>query len=346
MKKIFLLILLGFSGLLIVLFLFFLSRKDPERKNGFNRSFSTTGLKQLHVFDLKYANYYFSGLSHHHVFLGNHQATLHGLMISIDLKDTVHMNTPHLIKDTINLKSIKVQIDSPNVYYVERQTPSYFQSSIPVKVAETVDLAAIKFDRIKVLSKSSMVIRLYQAGKRVLQKIIVHPVLQKSTVFPLSDQLNNDFSVDGVMSYNKLKNKLFYINYYSNRLVCLDTNLNLVYRAHTIDTNTTAKIKVSVINKAGSTEKLMSAPPLRVNKKAWTDGNWLYINSLLASDQENLEEFKNYTIVDVYAIGNGKYTCSFKVPDYKEKKLTDFCVSKNTLIALYDQYLISYEIPL
>lgn len=345
MKKIFLLILLSLSGLLIVVFLFLLSRKDLERKNGFNRSFPKTGLKPLNEFDLKYVNYYFSGATNNNVFLGNHKATLHGLMISIDLKDTMHLNAPYLVKDTINLKSIKTQVDSPNVYYVERQTPSYFQSSIPVKDAQTIDLKDIKFDRVKVISKNSLVIRLYQSGKRVLQKIIFHPALQRSTVFQLSDHLNNDFSVDGVMTYNRLKNKLFYINYYSNRFVCLDTNLNLMYTTHTIDTNFTAKIKVSVIDKTKSREKLMSTPPLRVNKKAWTDGNWLYINSLLASDQENPGEFKNYTIVDVYGIENGKYNRSFKIPNYKDKKLTDFCVSSNKLIALYDNYLMSYAIP-
>jgi hypothetical protein len=346
MKKFFLLLLLGLAGALTVTLLFFLSQHKQERKNGFNRIFSKTAVRQLGEIDLKFPNYYISGIADSHIFLGNHKASLHGLMLSADFKDTVQLNVPGLINDTtIDIRAIKVQVDSPNVYYLERMTPSYVRSSLSFDHIDKVDLGDVKFDRVKVISRNSMIIRNYQSGKRVLQKVVVYPTLQKSTVFLLSDELNSSFAIDGFMAYNKIKGRLFYTNYYSNQFICLDTNLNLMYTARTIDTNRIAKIKVAEISHKKIKEKLMSAPPLQVNKRGCTDGNWLYVNSLLASDEEPLLVFKTYTVIDVYSVDSGKYQHSFKVPNYKAQQLNDFAVFGHRLCALYGQYLVSYEVP-
>jgi hypothetical protein len=346
MKKILLLMLLSLGGFLIVVFLFYFSQRDLHRKNGFSRNFNNAALKQMDEIDLKFANYYLSGMTNNSVFLGNHKATLHGLMLSADFKDTLHFNAGNIFKDTaVTVASIKVQVDSPNVYYLERMTPSYFQSFLPTNDPKRIDLGDVKFDRVKVISKNSLVIRLYQSGKRVLQKIIVHPLFQKSTVYPLSDERNGSFGIDGFMAYNKAKGRLFYTHFYSNQIICLDTNLNLIYRAQTIDTNTIAKVKVAEISHKKTKEKLMSAPPLQVNRKGYTDGNWFYVQSLLAADNESFAEFKTYAVIDVYRVDSGKYHHSFKVPNYKGQQLNDFAVFGHRLCALYGQYLVSYEIP-
>ncbi|MBB5438556.1 hypothetical protein HDC92_002232 [Pedobacter sp. AK017] len=344
MKKIFLLLLLSLAGLLVVVFLYFSSRQGQEIKNGFTRSFQKTPLKQLNEIDLRFPNYYISGITRGHVFVGNHKATLHGVMLSADFSDSLQLNIPNFVNDTtIDVRAIKVEVDSPNVYYLERMGPSYVQSSISFEHTKRITLGAIKFDRVKVISKNSIIIRSYQSGKRVLQKIIVYPTLKRSAVFNLTDELNTDFAIDGFMAYNQVKGRLFYTNYYSNQFVCLDTNLNLMYTARTIDTNRIAKIKVSEIRRKKTKEKLMSAPPLQVNKKGCTDGNWLYVQSLLPSDGESFTEFKSYTVIDVYDVNDGKYHHSFKVPNYKDQKMSDFSVSDNRLFALYEHHLLSYQ---
>lgn len=346
MKKILWLILLGLAGLLVMVFLFYFSQRDLEKKNGFNRSFSKTELKKSDELDLKFANYYISGISDNNIFLGNNKATLHGVMISADFKDSLHYNARNIILDTaITISSIKVQVDSPEVHYLERMTPSWFRSSLPANDPERIDLGTIKFDRVKVISKNSLVIRCYQYGESVLQKITVYPRLIKSKAFPLSDKANSSFAIDGYMVYNKSKTRLFYIKYYCNQFMCLDTNLNLIYTAHTIDTNGTAKVKVTEINRKRTKEKLMSAPPLQVNKRSYTNGSWLYVQSLLVSDNESFAASKTYTVIDVYSVSNGKYHHSFKVPNYNSQKFNDFAVAGNRLFAVYGHYLLRYEIP-
>ncbi|MBB5437725.1 hypothetical protein HDC92_001399 [Pedobacter sp. AK017] len=344
MKKLLLIILFVAFGLLIVFLLYVSSRSSIDQKNGFNRTFNNIGIKKLNEFDLKFANYYISGITNSNIFLGNHKATLHGVMISADLRDTVHINNPNFIKDTIDIWAIKVQIDSPNVYYMERMTPAYAQAILPFAETKRIDLNDIKFDRIKVISKNSFVIRYFQSKHRVLQKITIQPTIKRKGIFRLSDGINNDFALDGYLAYNKATGKLIYINYYSNKFICLDTNMNFVYIGNTIDTNRIAKIKVAEINKTKTKEKLMSAPPLQVNKRGYADGKWLYIQSLLASDQEPLKQFNTYTVIDIYHIENGKYSHSIQVPNINDKKLTDFIVLNNKLYALYDHYMVSYEI--
>ncbi len=61
------------------------------------------------------------------------------------------------------------------------------------------------------------------------------PVIESKDL--LQKQVDGIFCTDGMMSYCKKSGKLIYVYYYRNQFICADSNLHLIYRGNTIDTN-------------------------------------------------------------------------------------------------------------
>ena len=50
------------------------------------------------------------------------------------------------------------------------------------------------------------------------------------------------------------------------------------------------------------------------------------------------------SMIDVYAVADGKYQFSFYLPDFRGFKVRDFKVYGQSLYALYDHYLYKYQL--
>lgn len=109
-----------------------------------------------------------------------------------------------------------------------------------------------------------------------------------------------------------------------------------------IDTNTVAKIKVEEYRDGKTTVRTMAEPALAVNKRGYVSGNWYYNHSALAADNESPQVFNAHEVLDVYSLDNGKYSHSIYLPKYPGRKLTDFAVQGDLLIALYEKVLVTY----
>jgi len=68
------------------------------------------------------------------------------------------------------------------------------------------------------------------------------------------------------------------------------------------------------------------------------------VNSALLANNENKNALDNASVIDVYNISDGKYQCSFYIPDFNKHKITDFIVSGKTIIALYDHFINTYRL--
>ena len=158
----------------------------------------------------------------------------------------------------------------------------------------------------------------------------------------LQKQTEGIFSTDGMLRYAPDLSSLIYVYHYRNQFICTDTNLNILYRGKTIDTITQAQIKVSEIE--SENKFTLSAPPLFVNKLSCTWKNWLFVNSALEAKNEMKNNFDVSSVIDVYDLRNGSYKFSFYIPDYGKKKIRAFAVNNNALIALYDNYIMTYNL--
>src|SRR5690606_22443648 len=116
--------------------------------------------------------------------------------------------------------------------------------------------------------------------------------------------------------------------YYIGEFLCSDTNLNLVYRAKTIDTvknvDIESKVKSSKIDNQSVQVLIHSKPPKIVNRYLTINDNKLYVLSRSISDNEHRSATKKNSSIDVYSIGKGKYLYSFYIPKYRNIKVQEF----------------------
>lgn len=124
----------------------------------------------------------------------------------------------------------------------------------------------------------------------------------------------------------------------------MDTDLNLIYKNHTIDTNETYTIAAGA-HLAGKTSEYTNTNPVHdVNLESCVDNGMLYNNSNLIADNEDEKNFRKYSVIDTYSLLNSSYKGSFYIPADNDEKLTTFMIYKGQLFVLYPHRLVLYEI--
>ena len=193
------------------------------------------------------------------------------------------------------------------------------------------------------LSPSTFAIKSYNTFNKgyELAKRTVSPPYINFNFDLLQKQIDGVFCVDGKIHYSKDLNKIVYLYTYRNEYIVADTNLNLLYRSHTIDTFSRARIKVANVNSDGTS--MLGAPPLLVNGKSCVAGNKLYIQSPLLSRNENIADFESSSVIDVYNLDDGYYSYSFYIPMFKNDKFKDFQVNGNLIVTIFNDHLVLYE---
>ena len=152
------------------------------------------------------------------------------------------------------------------------------------------------------------------------------------------------FDTDGMMQYDQTTQKLIYVYYYRNQFIVTESNLNLLYRGNTIDSNTTVKFKVASFNRQRTT---VIAAPLRINnKRILSYRGMIFIQSGLVSSNEQPDILGRYAVVDVYALNDGHYRFSFYIPRKEGKTLSDFIITRGHLVSICGNMLYSYELNL
>ena len=149
---------------------------------------------------------------------------------------------------------------------------------------------------------------------------------------------------DGLLHYDKINNLLTYVYYYHNGFVTLDTNLNLAYKGKTVDTLYTFQTVTNSSAKSGVIEYTNFAPSRKVNKISCVDNGKLYNNSSLKADNESRQDYINKDVIDVYTLKDGSYTGSYYIPTYKGERLQQFKVFDKIIVALYEDYIVTYSI--
>jgi hypothetical protein len=121
----------------------------------------------------------------------------------------------------------------------------------------------------------------------------------------------------------------------------LDTNLNLKYRASTIDTITSIDIKTGA-----QKQTITATTPVRVvNSKSKVSEGKLYNISKLIADNESISSFNENAVIDIYNLTNGQYEKSYYVPLYKRDKIVDFRKTGAGFIVVYKTHIATFIHP-
>jgi hypothetical protein len=158
----------------------------------------------------------------------------------------------------------------------------------------------------------------------------------------IKNQLDGIISTDGTLKYNCKTGLLYYVYYYRNQFICFDTNLNKIYEAHTLDTNSYAKVTLTKVRSGNYTT--FSAPPPMVNQSSCLYGPNLYIHSRVIGDFEIRHVFNQHSVIDVYSAKSGTYEKSFYVPLYRGEKVKSFQIDKKLLVTLQGPYFVAYQL--
>jgi hypothetical protein len=325
--------------------LMLLSHKTNERKNGFVRKFMPLKIFYMHWVNIGYNSFYIAGITNRYVYLGNNNAPLLILMAkdSFFTTKSIFLKKPGV--GEIDWQSVRLHVDSPDVYLEEGNSPRVLLTDIGEQTGwKNYSFHAPRFTKAIPISSNTFILRTYDfpLHKNILTRISLDSPYLKLQRNALRKQIDGFFCTDGQLLFDKSLQKVIYLYYYRNQFVCMDTTLAVLYYGKTIDTN--SKAKITVDSAAHQRLKTISTPPLTVNKESCTFNGLLFVRSNLKADNEDKKQFESATVLDVYTLLNGQYHRSLYIPNFRNLEATDFIFSKNRITALYDHYLVTYEI--
>lgn len=293
------------------------------------------------MIDIRSPSYHIAGESGNTLYLGNESSP----MSVIGIDHTSKFKT----YSVINLSNKKILhgrlfIDSPFFYILDRTTTTVLQGK--VENWQAFENPAFKlFEDLAIpISHGTLILRTLSKApiSHILAKETVSPPKIKTATNILESQAGGIFSTDGMLNYDPFRKRLVYVYYYRNQYLSIDTDLNLILKARTIDTNTFAKIEIAEIN--SDSAFVIAGPPRFVNLKSFVFHKYLFINSRLIADNEEKRIFRNSSVIDVYDYILGNYKFSFYISDYEGKKITDIQIINGNLVCISGKFLLFYKI--
>jgi hypothetical protein len=323
---------------LLVFGLYRVSIWKSRHPNGFLRKLPSHQLKGLGFLKITGSSWYLAGTDTNKVYLGNWDNPKQ--LMAANLQNRTTSLGEIKTWDTLTyFKGAYIRSDAGHFYFMDGAKPVILKGNM-TNLTLTEIQKTMHFTAAVPLSSNSFIIR---AVSRAKQNVILKLTNGKVTAKYLPEQQGDGlFSTDGSLIKTEDNARLFYSFYYHNEFVCLDTNLNLIYKGRTIDTVSHAKLKLGRINSLHETT--LAAPPQFVNEQCAANDRYLFVHSALKADNEIDETLSEASPVDVYRIKGGKYLFSFYIANFNKEKMLDFTVRDHELIALYGHYLYFYQL--
>jgi len=329
-------------SILTIIALFIFSEHVNHRPNGFIRLLPPHPISALYSTNLTFNSYYIAGVSESRIYLANY--TTPGVIYSYNhqLKDTHRLVFSFPPNTKFHRASATLSIDSPFVYLSAYRNSVLLSGQLPAFELHNLN-DSMNFYECVPISKNSYIFQVFNTNgtqNLVVKKSFAPSTSDTSSV--LDKKREGAIATDGKFLLDKITRKLFYVYYYRNQFISLDTNFRVYYNGRTIDTISKPHIKIAEIN--DDRVMTMAAPPLRVNKGACLNGQWLMIHSGLLANNEEKNTFDSSAVIDVYAEKDGKYSFSFYISDNDNEKIKGFEAFKKELIVLYDHSLFVYRL--
>lgn len=340
----FLIILLSF----IFVFAFQYFNRKPQ-SNGFNRKIEKYQIQIEKSFQLPHPYFYFAGLSKTELFFKN-----------------LHNTSKLFVLDSalFSSKEVDLKLDQNFIKENNKVTIGINDSSVYVVYSKSGKLAillkennkrynfkspGINMSHARLISKQSIVGKNADRNVSGLKRRLIKINYLNGKIenkYELEKQVDGFFCTDGMLYFDNKSSKIFYMYFYRGEVLCLDTNLVLQFKSKTVDTVTKAVINIAKFkanNTQAQTTITQSTPPQVVNRNFIINDDFIYIMSALKADNEDIANFRNSQIIDVYSLNNVKYLYSFYIPKYKGKKLREFRISEGFIFATFDDYLVKYK---
>ncbi len=331
------------SATMVILYLY--SEHTMHQENPFIRRFIQGAASKTTEAELTNNFKYYAGTDGKTIYFGDSQAPLHIMAYDTILKEKRHYKI-ELERDNFPFTSVQVRMAPPYFYLMDGTVPVIYKGKLSDWKAKPIMYNNnYYFSKAEVIAPDKIAFRAQQVKtlynilgtftfKDSLQVYYAPQLLQK--------QIDGFFDTDGMMQFDKQSQKFIYTYYYRNQFIIADNNLNLIHRRNTIDTTTTANLKVVHIKETG--QRKIASLPATVNQLTAVANNLLFVNSKLIGRYEPKEMWKQASIVDVYNIENNTYLSSIYIYDINKTKLKEMFVIDNNLYAIIGHKLHKYQL--
>ncbi len=286
------------------------------------------------------------GYSNSSIYIGGEMPTSF-LILQRDFsgKDTLMINYDIPPKKMVPFQSF---VDSPFLYIHVNNMRTILYGKFPNENLSISELKGLSFTKSIQISNNSIIVRSFTDDmlNQVFKKIDLQngKILIDTNIAELSDN-SAGMMTDGMLLYAKPVNKLLYVEFFRNKFYCLDTNLNLLYKASTIDTSSVNNIGLGHENESDSVKKLVpNTSRVKVNYAVFYDSNFLYIVSGKRGDNQSVASYNSNVNIDKYDIITGKYTNSFLIKKANNKSFKSAMIVEDSLYALFDNQLRVYPL--
>lgn len=331
-------------------FIFGIRFFQNDNENGFRRNIKAAELKFVNVFRLPPALFYFAGGSATVLYLKDlHNSAAYLYSIDYELSSFKSVDLKLSEKTAFDKQTVNVGLTDTAFFITKNQSGELTVISKKNHKNYTFKNPGIYIDQTNLIAEDVVVgrsILIEENGPKMKLIKVNYKPGRVAQEFKVEKQKDCFLCADGMLRYDQEKSRLFYMYYYSGEILCLDTNLNLLYRSKTIDTVKIADVKMSKVNKKDmKTEVSQAKPPKMVNKNFIIYSGCLYVLSVLKADNEAKSMLSRSQVVDVYTAENGKYLYSFYIPKYQGKRLQDFRIKGDLIYGIFDSYLAVYKLP-
>jgi len=327
------------GGLMVLLFLS--SEHIIKKENNFTRRFLPHPISNEKAIDLKASSFYLAGSHGDTVFLGNREAPL--LMATV-LPAFKHptIDTLRLSDDRFSFKKVELSVSYPFFSLTDGTVPVIFEGIFPDLIAKKVRMQPAYFSQIKMISAHEYMFKstLTKGKKAILGYLNSETERTEIKDDFLEIQMDGLFDTDGHLSYDPVSDQMVYTYLYRNQYLTADERLLNKRSGLTIDTVTTARIK---LHKMADGKTKMAAPPVEVNLFQTAFDHRLYNISALRGKFESLSRWKHSKIVDVYDLKDKSYQYSFYLKNRNDHSARDILVTKKHMYVLTGNELVRYQ---
>ena len=332
-----------FGSTILVIVLFLTSEEQIHRNNAFIRRYPHHPLTFKGAYNLEVNSYYFAGIEHERLYLGNYTTPLKlkSFDLKLEPKENLSITIPNLT--SFSFKSIQNRVYADQLYTYDGSVPVLFQGALDGQKMSQKLYKRSFFDKIISVSDSVFIIgtTVASSGNYALGSVVSST--GKTRIYPelLEPQIDGVFDVNGFLLFNDLLNRVVYQYRYRNEYLLLSPELELQITGKLIDTIATAQLELLTLS--DSIRKL-GPNSQTVAEYATTASHYLFVQSSRLGKYESEKMLDQASIIDVYDLTNQSYVSSFYLYDYKGEKSKAFIIKGQQLFVLMGDYLVNYEI--
>jgi hypothetical protein len=250
--------------------------------------------------------------------------------------------------DSLQFGSLSIEVDSPRIYLFAENKPAIVKTGFDSALFEIRILPPGAFTREAMVDTDCFILRKYES--KLTDQIFVRydfgtGQLKKENGI---SQIYGDGGMitDGRLHVDLDKKSVYFMYYYRNLLLAFDTSLRSVRKFSSRDTVRAFQMKTGLVGNGPAAAYTNITPANIINKANDVQGGLLYNMSTLKADNESAAFFSDHSVIDVIDLKNGRYLGSINIPIFDGRKIAQFIISDNMLIALYTNSIVIYGLEL